>query len=83
MDSGKSHVGMIVSDEKGKVTIQNDPLGKCAPVVVKKSEIDEQVKSKMSIMPQGLLNKLSEEEIIDLIAYVYAGGDPKHATYKD
>ena len=30
-------------------------------------------------MPLGLLNKLSREEILDLLAYVYARGDKSHS----
>ena len=32
-------------------------------------------------MPKGLLDKLSREEILDLIAYVMAKGDKKHKVY--
>ena len=34
-----------------------------------------------SVMPQGLLSKLTREEILDLIAYIYARGDQKHKLY--
>ena len=33
-------------------------------------------------MPKGLLDKLTEEEILDLIAYVVAKGDPKHPLFQ-
>ena len=32
-------------------------------------------------MPLGLLNKLSREEILDLIAYVYARGDKSNPLF--
>ena len=51
-----------------------DPLAKAPPVTVKKSEIDERVKSPLSIMPKGLLNKLTQEEILDLIAFGHRVG---------
>ena len=33
-------------------------------------------------MPKGLLDKLTREEILDLLAYIAAGGDPEHAVFK-
>jgi putative heme-binding domain-containing protein len=39
-------------------------------VVVPKSEIDERKQSRLSLMPEGLLSKLADEEVRDLIAYL-------------
>ena len=33
-------------------------------------------------MPKGLLDKLTREEILDLIAYIAAGGDANHPLFK-
>ena len=52
-----------------------NPLAKAEPVVLKKADIAERKKSPTSIMPKGLLDKLTREEILDLIAYVAAGGE--------
>ena len=35
----------------------------------------------MSIMPKGLLNRLSREEILDLVAYLVANGDARNPIY--
>jgi hypothetical protein len=37
----------------------------------------------VSLMPNGLLDKLTREEILDLIAFVYAKGDNKHMLFGD
>ncbi|MDB4537201.1 c-type cytochrome [Akkermansiaceae bacterium] len=37
--------------------------------------------STMSMMPPGLLNTLSDEDILDLTAYVLSAGDPKHHMF--
>jgi len=44
-------------------------------VLIKKSEIDVRQKSPTSIMPKGLLEKLTRDEILDLIAYITARGN--------
>ena len=33
-------------------------------------------------MPKGLLDKLTREEILDLISYIAAGGDPNHPLFQ-
>jgi hypothetical protein len=38
--------------------------------------------SKVSPMPTGLLNVLTKDEILDLVAYVLAGGNPHHETFR-
>lgn len=37
--------------------------------------------SKISMMPPGLLNTLSDEDVLDLTAYVLSAGDPKHHMF--
>ena len=78
LDSGKIITGMIVAESPTEVKVLVDPLAKGEPAVLQKSEIEERSKSSTSIMPQGLLNKLTREEILDLVAYLYAKGDKKN-----
>jgi hypothetical protein len=33
-------------------------------------------------MPPGLLNALKAEQILDLLAFIEAGGDPKHRDFQ-
>jgi len=35
-----------------------------------------------SEMPEGLLNVLTEDEILDLIAYLSTGGNPNHQAFQ-
>jgi putative heme-binding domain-containing protein len=81
LDSGKVVTGMVVEETATQVKVLNDPLAKAAPIVIDKDSIDDRVKSPLSIMPKGLLSKLTEEEILDLIAYVFAKGDRKHMLF--
>lgn len=48
---------------------------------VKTSDLKSVEPSTVSMMPPGLLNTLTDEEILDLTAYVLSGGDPKHQMY--
>ena len=38
--------------------------------------------SKTSPMPEGLLGPLTQDEILNLTAYVLSGGDRKHAMFR-
>jgi hypothetical protein len=38
--------------------------------------------SDVSIMLPGMINRLNEEELKDLIAYLMAGGNKEHPVYK-
>ncbi len=82
LKSGKSVTGLVVKETPTEVEVLVNPLAKEKPVVLKTSEIDERKKSAVSIMPKGLLDKMTHEEILDLVAYVYAGGDPKHKVFQ-
>jgi hypothetical protein len=49
---------------------------------LKRQDIVEVRQSQVSPMPSGLLDTLNEQEILDLLAYLRAGGNPKHAIYQ-
>jgi putative heme-binding domain-containing protein len=81
LDSGKVVTGMVVSETADAVKVIENPLANTEPVVLRKSEIVERTKSPSSIMPKGLLDKLSREEILDLLSYVIARGDAKNPLF--
>jgi putative heme-binding domain-containing protein len=50
-------------------------------VRLQSADVTERVAHPLSRMPEGLLDTLDEEEILDLLAYVLAGGDPGDARF--
>jgi putative heme-binding domain-containing protein len=82
MDSDAIITGMVIEENDDQIKVMVDPLAKGDPTVLDKSEIVAQKKSAVSTMPQGLLNKLTKEEILDLMAYVLARGDKKDAAFQ-
>ncbi len=75
LDSGKTLTGLILEETDDAVTVVEDPLAKSTQIVLKKAEIEEQQQSTISMMPNGLLDQLTRDEILDLIAYVLCRGD--------
>jgi putative membrane-bound dehydrogenase-like protein len=63
---GRVVTGIIKQETEKVLTVQtqNEVL------LVAKSDIEERAKSPVSMMPEGLLAKLSDEEVRDLIAYL-------------
>ncbi len=80
--AGKTITGMILEEKDGVVKIIENPLAKAEPRLLKTTEIETRTKSPVSLMPKGLLDKLSRDEILDLIAYVLAKGDRKHEFFQ-
>jgi putative heme-binding domain-containing protein len=80
--AGKLITGLILEETPEVVKVIENPLAKTEPVVLKRSEIESRQKSPTSIMPKGLLDRLTREEILDLVAYVAAGGDARHKLFK-
>jgi putative heme-binding domain-containing protein len=73
-------IGRITDETPEKVVIRPNPL-ESATVTIKKSEIESRQPSKISPMPMGLLNTLSKDEILDLLAYLESLGDSKHPNF--
>jgi putative heme-binding domain-containing protein len=81
LSSGRSVTGLVVSETPESYHVVDNPLAKGKPLVIRKADIDEQVKSKVSLMPKGLLDKLSREEALDLVAYIVARGDRHNSIF--
>jgi len=79
--AGKSTIGLLLREDDQALHLLTNPLLPDEVSIVPKSEIEETVVSKLSTMPDGLLMTLSQEEILDLLAFVQAGGDPKHVSF--
>lgn len=78
---GKVVTGMVLEETGDALKIIENPLAKTAALTLKKSDIEDRKKSPVSIMPKGLLDKLTGEEILDLISYVIARGDEKSPLF--
>lgn len=81
LDSGKLVSGTIVEENDDVVKLLTDPLNVREPTILSKDEIEQRSTSAVSIMPAGLLNRLTEEEIVDLVAYLMAKGDKKNPMF--
>ena len=81
LSTGRFVSGLVVEETGDTIKIVIDPATKGKPTEIKKSSVVSREKSPNSMMPEGLLNKLSREEIIDLVAYIHARGDKKSKIF--
>ena len=77
---GDSNVGRIAQETEDKVLLQTNPLS-TDTIEIPKKDIKARGVSKVSMMPQGLVDNFNKEEILDLIAYLRSAGDPKDKAF--
>lgn len=82
LKSGKTVQGIIIAAGVGDVRVIEDPLKSTQPTIVRLDEIDERNRSGVSLMPEGMLDRLDESEVLDLLAYVYARGSDQAPPFK-
>jgi len=76
LTDGRLVTGIVEAESDQEVRMRVNPLdGKeDTATVIPKEQIQERVPSEVSLMPMGLLNTLSDEEVLDLLAYVSGAG---------
>jgi putative heme-binding domain-containing protein len=73
LNDGDTVDGRILEETADSVVIQPNPL-QPEKLTIKKSDIKDRRPSKLSPMPQGLVNILNKNEILDLMAYLESAG---------
>lgn len=74
-------VGTVEEENDQQVVIRSSPLSTYTETVTK-SEIATRRPSKLSVMPQGLIDVLSEDEVLNLVAYIRSAGDRNDPAFK-
>jgi putative heme-binding domain-containing protein len=81
---GRTITGVVIKEDAKAYHVATNLLTPNTLTIVAKRDVDEQVLSKVSPMPTGLLNVLTKDEILDLQAFVEAGGYklPNHLQHQ-
>lgn len=82
LEDGRTITGMVTSESDDEIQLVVNPLAKDKPTTIDPETIEAEKKSEVSLMPKGLLDRLTREEILDLIGYVHAKGDEQHKMYE-
>jgi putative heme-binding domain-containing protein len=81
LKNGESLSGLIVKEDATSVTIQagaSDALIQ----TLRKADIKERKPQASSLMPMGLLNQSTKEQILDLLAFLESGGQADPAGHR-
>ena len=81
-EDGETITGIIVNLNGDSVQVNTDLTDPNQRIGVDRKKVVKMEPSKISPMPEGLLNMLKQEEILDLVAYVLSGGDAKNKMFK-
>lgn len=79
--SGQTITGTLV-DEDDRLLVLSPNVLAAEVVRIDKADIEDRTLSPISPMPAGLLRTLSEEEILDLLAFIVSGGNSAHASFQ-
>ena len=79
---GKSVTGRIVNYSGDSISVMTNMLDPNGQVNVNHKKVESVEKSKISMMPTGLLDTFKEDEIQDLMAYLLSRGDRNHKMFK-
>ena len=74
LKSGAIHDGRIVSEDAKSVVLASNPIDPDQRRRFAKADIAAQRVSEVSPMPGGLLDTLTLDEILDLLAWIESGG---------
>ena len=75
MKNGSVITGIEVDEDDENIEVSISAFAAGVTTKVRKDKLDSVELSKVSPMPAGLANRLNEQEITDLIAYMLAGGN--------
>lgn len=61
--------GIVVAEDRDNIAILPDPES-TEPTVIRQDDIEDMLKSSVSIMPKGLMDRFTEDEIFEILAYL-------------
>ena len=78
---GEIVTGRVINETAEALFVRTDPFARVL-TEIKKADVDEQVLNPVSEMPQGLINSLTKDEVLDLIAYLRSAGSANDRAFE-
>jgi putative heme-binding domain-containing protein len=79
---GQVVTGRIMNLHGDTIMVNTNMLDPSAQVGIDRRRVDEMKPSPVSMMPEGLLNTLNKDEVLDLVAYLLSRGDRDNGMFK-
>jgi hypothetical protein len=80
-EDGDIITGRVINMHGKVLNVMTNMLDPSSLAQVDRESVIQTRESQVSMMPNGLLDTLTAEEIADLVAYLRAGGNAQHAIY--
>ena len=77
LNDGSVVTGIAINEDEKNIEVSISPFYTDVIVNIRKDKLKNIELSKISPMPSGLINRLNEQELTDLIAYMLSTGDPE------
>ena len=74
-------IGRIVNLHGDNWSVNTNMYDPSAITGVPASQVKSVDQSRVSPMPEGLVNLLTQDEVLDLLAFLISGGNPKHEMF--
>ena len=82
LKDGRTINGLVVAKGPSFVKVVDQPLKSSRSIRIRLDSILDRQASRASFMPEEMLNRLSQDEILDLIAYVASRGNNQHSLFQ-
>jgi len=83
LKKGGSVVGRLTNQDDTNYYVSQNPFAPEVIRTVAKAEVKSTKVSEVSTMLPGMINRLNDEELKDLMAYLISGGNPNHEVYQN
>jgi putative heme-binding domain-containing protein len=83
LKAGGSVVGRLTNEDDTNYYVSQNPFAPQVIRTVAKDEVKGTKVSEVSTMLPGMINRLNDEELKDLMAYLISGGNPNHEVYQN
>jgi cytochrome c len=80
-EDGKQVSGIVIENDTQGFRLANDPQRPEATIFVPRDSVEWVQQTEISLMPSGLLSTFTLDDIMDLVAYLEAGGKKSHAAF--
>ena len=82
LTNGTQLNGRIMNMRNNEYWVNTDMMKPSTVTKVKAEDLTSIEPSSISMMPPGLINTMDKEDILDLMAYLIAGGKPDHELFR-
>ncbi len=76
-------VGRVIQRDENTIEVNQNPYDPSQVTTISQEDVVDESPSPVSIMPAGLLNRLNQDEVLDLLAFLVANGNAEHELFKE